>query len=121
MCETKFLRMCSFSIILPSLHSFDLSCLLLCYSFLLLYLSFHLDSLLCYNDALQFWDFHPGSRHTHTDSPYFHPITHIPSFPNTPLLLLHSPQHQTIIYIIYEVISDSTKIIYLIVPRVKNI
>ena len=32
MCETKFLQMCSFSIILTSLHSFNLSFALLVYA-----------------------------------------------------------------------------------------
>ena len=49
MCKTKFLQMCSFSIILTSLHSLNLSFL------------FHLDSLHCH-------PVFPNYLHLHSDS-----------------------------------------------------
>ena len=65
MCGTKRLQMSSFSIILTSLHSFNYHFHYYSMSFLLLYLSFHLDSLHCLADSPHFPDFHPDFLHTH--------------------------------------------------------
>ena len=37
------------------------------------------------------------------------------------LLLLHNPRHQIIFYIIYDIICDIIKFIYLLVPQVNTL
>ena len=61
MCKTKFLQLCLFSIIFTSLHSLNSSFQCFPIWFLLLYLSFHLDSL-----------------HRHPDFPHFRISSKIP-------------------------------------------
>ena len=78
--------MCSFSIILTSLHSFNFYFHFYSMLFLLLYPGFYLDYLLRHTDYPHFPHYHPHSPHTHADSRYSHFITRIPLilFPNSP-------------------------------------
>ena len=73
-------------------------------SFLLLYLSFHLDSVNHHSDFLHFSHFLPGSKNKHS-----------------PFLLLHNPRYQITAYIIWDVISDITKKNYLKVLKTYNL
>ena len=82
------------------------------FSFLLLYLFFHLDSLHRRPDFPRFLHFHTDSRPRFQENSYFSLKTNTP-----PLLLLHNPRYQIIVYIIWDVISDITKKKILKVPK----
>ena len=107
MCEAKFLEICSFSIILTSLHSFNLSFQLPFYVIFAAIPNFPPSFLHRHADSQHFSHFQPDSPHIHADSPHSQPIPRISliSFPNSP---------QISVYIIYEVISGITKNYYFI-------
>ena len=140
MCETKFLQMCSFFIILTSLHSLNLSFpLLFDVISIPLYLSFQLDFLHPHTDFPHFFAFPPmlpafpsHSSQSHTHSPHFpHSVPLIPHFGfyrqpaqfvifnNLIQIIVALVQKRTLPFVMTSSVL-SPKIIYLMMPQVKT-